>query len=69
MFYFTCINIWRCVATSFSWLYMLLLRYHSFAIVVVVKNKKNEWPKFLNSNPYCKTNLNLSQTLIADLDP
>ena len=39
-----CLSIWRCVATFFSWLYVLLLCYHAFAIVVVVKNKKNnEW--------------------------
>ena len=40
-----CLNVWRCVATSFSWLYELLMRYHAFAIIVVVKNKKrmNEW--------------------------
>ena len=49
-----CLNIWRCVATSFSWLYVLLLCYHAFAIVVVVKNKKrmkwNEWMKIATIN-------------------
>ena len=42
-----CLNVWRCVATSFSWLYVLLLCYHAFAIVVVVKNKKKEWMKII----------------------
>ena len=43
-----CLNVWRCVTTSFSWLYVLLLCYHAFAIVVVVKNKKrmNEWMEY-----------------------
>ena len=33
-----CLNVWRCVATSFSWLYALFLCNHAFAITVVVKN-------------------------------
>ena len=51
-----CLNVWRCVATFFSWLYVLLLCYHAFAIVVVVKNKKrmNEW--ISDRDPYAKTN-------------
>ena len=40
---YACLNVWNCVATFFSWLYVLLLCYHAFAILVVVKNKKNEW--------------------------
>ena len=44
---FTCLNGWRCVATSFSWtwLYMLFLCYYRFAIIVVVKNRMNEHSK------------------------
>ena len=46
---FACIIAWRRVATSFSWLYMLLLCHHAFVIVVLVKNKKrmNEWMSIL----------------------
>ena len=46
---YACLNVWRCVATSFSWLYVLLLCYHAFAIVLVVKNEwledEDDWNK------------------------
>ena len=46
-----CLNVWRCVATSSSWLYVLLLCYycyllllllHSLSLWLVVKIKMNE---------------------------
>ena len=57
----TCLNVWRCVATSFFWLYGLLVCYYAFAVVVMVKNKKiNECgntahsSKFKFQNPLCE---------------